>query len=336
MFIKKYIFAAAFMMLLLIGCGQSDQDEASEAAGGDLKPLDFVIDWLPGPTYLGVYYAVDIGEFEKAGYLTTVRVIQGANRVVGSIGAGTYLVGIASGAATVLGRGHENDSVPIKSLGVLYKDIPSAVYGIASKTMAKTPKDLEGMTVGLYPGSITNDEFGAFIKANNLDANKINKIAITSSEGILLTDGTVDAVLQYTELNPAEFDVDENIPKVEGKRTWRLMLRDHGVKSYGVNLVTSEKALAEQGEELKKIAQAVFNGYKKACENKDDAVSRFIDRFPDKNKTYVNHGFTIVCDQLIQPIGSQTNQGWQDTIDLFVGLGLLKEGSVKPQDVIAE
>ena len=333
MFMKKYIFAALFALILLAGCGQSDQEKTSEAAGGDLKPLEFIIDWLPGPTYIGVYYAIDIGEFEKAGYLTTVRVIQGANRAISAIGAGKYPIGIASGAATVLGRGNET---PIKSLGVLYKDIPSVVYGIASKTMAKKPKDLEGMTIGLYPGSITNDEFKAFIEANNLDKNKINKVAITGTEGSLLMDGAVDAVLQYTELNPAEFDVDQSLPKVEGKRTWRLMLQDYGVKSYGVNLVTSDKALEEQGEGLKKIAQAVFNGYEKACKNKDDAVSKFVNKFPEQNKNYIKHGFTIVCEQLIQPIGSQTEEGWQDTIDLFVSLGLLKEGSVKPQDVIAE
>ena len=90
------------------------------------------------------------------------------------------------------------------------------------------------------------------LKANNLDKNKINKVSITSSEGSLLMDGTLDAVLQYTEATPAEFDVDKSLPKVEGKRTWRLMLRDYGIKSYGVNLVTSDKALEEQGEGLKK------------------------------------------------------------------------------------
>ena len=333
MFMKKYIFAALFALILLAGCGQSDQEETSEAAGGDLKPLEFIIDWLPVPTHIGVYYAVDIGEFEKAGYLTTVHIIQGANRVVAQVGTGQYPIGLASGAATVLGRGNET---PIKSLGVLYKNIPSVVYGIASKTMAKKPKDLEGMTVGLYPGSITNDEFEAFIAANNLDKNKINKVAITSNEGALLMDGAVDAVLQYTEVTPAEFDVDESLPKVEGKRTWRLMLRDYGIKSYGVNLVANDDALKEQGDELKKIAQAVYNGYEKACANKDDAISKFVNRFPEQNKNYVRHSFTIVCGQLIQPIGSQTKEGWQDTIDLFVNLDLLKEGSVKPQDVMVK
>ena len=334
MFMKKYIFAAAFMMLLLIGCGQSDENEASEAAGGDLKPLEFVIDWLPEPTYLGVYYAIDIGEFEKAGYLTTVRVIQGANRVVSIVGTGQYPVGIASGGATVLGRGNEN--IPIKSLGVLYKDISSVVYGIASKSMAKEPKDLEGMNVGLYPGSITNDEFKAFIKANNLDEDKINKIALSSGDIPILMAGKVDAVLHYNEMSPAIVDVRKDLPKVDGERAWRLLLRDYGVKSYGVNLVTSDKALEEQGEELKKIAQAVYNGYEKACANQNDAVSKFVERFPDKDKDHIARGLSLVCEQLIQPIGSQTRQGWQDTIDLFVGLDLLKEGSVKAQDIFVK
>ena len=334
MFMKKYISIVVLMLMMLVGCSQSDKDEASEPTEGNLKPLEFLVDWLPATPFIGIYYAIDIGEFEKAGYLPTVRSVLGANQAAAVIGAGQYSIGIASGGATVLGRG--NEDIPIKSLGVIYKDIASVVYGIASKSMAKKPKDLEGMTVGLYPGSITNDEFRAFIEANNLDESKINKVAITSGEGSLLMDGTVDAVLQYTELNPAEFDVDQSIPKVDGKRTWRLMLRDYGVKSYGINLVTNDKALEEQGEELRKIAQVVFSGYEKACKNKEDAASKFIDRFPEQNKRYVSHSLTIVCKQLIQPIGSQTNQGWQDTIDFFVGLGLLKEGSVKPQDVFVK
>ena len=332
MSIKKYIFTVFLTLTLLAGCGSSDQDEASETANKDLKPLEFIIDWLPEPTYLGVYYAIDIGEFEKAGYLATVRVIQGANRVVSVIGTGQYPIGVASGGATVLGRGNEN--IPIKSLGVIYKDISSVIYGIASKSMAKRPKDLEGMNVGLYPGSITNDEFKAFIKTNNLDESKINEVALTSGDIPILMAGEVDAVLHYNEMSPAIVDVREDIPKVDGERSWRLLLRDYGVKSYGVNLVTSDKALEEQGDELKKIAQAVYNGYEKACDNQSDAVSKFVERFPDKDKNHIVRGLFIVCDQLIQPVGYQTQKSWQDTIDLFVGLGLLEKGSVKPQDIL--
>ena len=335
MFMKKYISIVVLMLTLLAGCSQSDKDEASESTEDNLKPLEFLIDWLPEPTFIGVYYAVDIGEFEKAGYLATVRAIQGANRVVSVVGTGQYPIGIASGGATVLGRG--NEDIPIKSLGVIYKDISSVVYGIASKSMAKKPKDLEGMTVGLYPGSITNDEFEAFIRENKLNEDRINKIALTSGDIPILMAEEVDAVLHYNEMSPAVVDVREDLPKVDGERAWRLLLKDYGVKSYGVNLVTSEKALEElEEEELKKIAQAVYNGYEKACDNQEDAVSKFIERFPDKDKNYIIRGVSIVCEQLIRPVGSQTRQGWRDTIDLFVGLGLLKKGSVKPQDVFVK
>ena len=331
MSMKKYIFTAFITLTLLASFGSLAQDEALGTANKDLKPLIFIIDWLPEPTYLGVYYAADIGEFEKAGYLVTVRPIQGANTVVSSIGNGEYPIGIASGAATVLGRGKGN--IPVKSLGVIYEDISSVVYGIASKSMAKKPKDLEGMNVGLYPGSITNDEFEAFIEANHLDESKISKINLTSADIPLLLAGKVDAVLHYNEMSPALVDVRKDIPKVDGKRAWHLLLRDYGVKSYGVNLVTSEKALEEQGDELKKIARAVYNGYEKSCNNRSDAVSKFIERFPDRDKNHIVRGLFIVCDQLIQPIGYQTEKGWQDTIDLFVGLDLLEKGSVIPEDI---
>ena len=325
MFMKKYIFAIFVIFGLLVGCGPSDQ-------GRDLKPIKFIIDWSPEPTYIGLYYAIDIGEFENAGYLTTVLPIKGANRMIQAIGNGQHFVGISSGGATVLGRGKE--SLPVKSLGVIYKDTSSVVYGIASKSMAKKPKDLEGMNVGLYHGSITNDEFEAFIEANNLDESKINKVALTHGEISLLLAGQLDAVLQYNELSPQRVDVREDIPEVDDERAWRLLLRDYGVKSYGVNLVTSDKALEEQGDELKKIAQAVYNGYEKACDNQSDAASKFVERFPATDKNYVVRSISIVCDQLIQPVGSQTEKGWQDTIDMFVGLGLLEKGAVKPQDVL--
>ena len=191
-----------------------------------------------------------------------------------------------------------NERIPVKSLGVLYKDTPSVVYGVTSETMATEPKDLEGMKIGVWEGSVTNDEFTAFIRVNNLNESEIDKVPINTAESYLLRDGTIDAVLHYNEMVPAYIDINPDIPEIEGKQPWRILLRDYGVKSYGVNLVTNDDALEEQGGELEKIAQAVFNGYEKACANKDDAVLKFVERFPEKDKDYVDHSFSIVCDSI--------------------------------------
>jgi len=251
---------------------------------------------------------------------------------IAAIASGKYSIGTASGGATVLAR---SNGTPVRSLGVIYKDIPSVVYGVASKSMAKSPKDVEGMKVGIYPGSITNDEFEAFIRANSLDMSKITKVALSGGDIPVLMTQEVDAVLHYNEMSPAVVDVDKNIPEVDGKRTWRLHLKDHGVKSYGLNIVTSDNAFASNKEELKKITEAVYAGYRNACKNPSDAVEKFVTRFPDKNKAYITEGFKLVCTQLTAPIGTQTVQGWQDTIDLFDGLKLLK-APVKPADIIAQ
>ena len=201
--------------------------------------------------------------------------------------------------------------------------------------MAKTPKDIEGMKIGIYPGSITNDEFKAFVRINNLDMSKITKVALSGGDIPVLMSKEVDGVLHYNEMSPAVVDVDKSLPKVDGNRTWRIHLKDYGVKSYGLNIITNDKAYATEKGELIKIAQAVYNGYANACKNPKKAVDRFIKRFPDKNKAYITEGLKITCSQLTHPIGTQTSEGWQDTINLFRDLKLLKN-PVKPNEIIGE
>ena len=322
---KKNIFIVTCMFFILTGCNQQDQNS-------QLQPLDFIIDWQPEPTYLGVYHAIDTGEFEKIGYSVTVHTSWGAHQAVAAISAGKYVIGTASGGATVLARSND---IPIKSLGILYGDIPSVIYGISSKSMAKNPQDLEGMRIGIYPGSITNNEFNAFVRVNNLDMNKITKVSLSGGDVPVLLAGEVDAVLHYNEMSPAVVDVNQALPEIEGQRTWRLLLRDFGVKSYGLNLITSDKAFSEQGDELKSIAQAVYNGYTNACNNMSDAVSKFVKRFPDKNENYVAHSLSIVCQQLSQPIGFQSKVGWEKTIALFDSLDLLKS-PIDAEDIMVQ
>ena len=305
-------------LIALSSCGDKEPDSKSVS----LQKTDFIIDWQPEPTYLGIYYALDTKEFEKAGFDVTIQTSWGAHQAIAAIASGKYQIGTASGGATVLAR--SNDT-PIKSLGVLYQNIPTVIYGISSKSMAKTPKDIEGMKVGVYPGSITNDEFEAFIRANNLEASKITKVPLSGAVIPILMAQKIDASLNYNELSATVIDVNKDLPKVEGKRSWRLHLKDNGVKSYGLNIITNDKAFASNKTDLQKLTNAVYVGYTNACNNQTDAVNKFVARFPDKDSTYIAEGFKLVCGQLTSPIGKQTAQGWQETIDLFNGLDLLKK-----------
>ena len=190
---------------IVTGCkgDQGGRDAPSKEGTGQsaklaLKPLDFLIDWQAEPTYLGVYYADTIGAFAEAGYNVTVIQSWGANEAATAIAAGKYKIGTASGGATVIANSNQAGLV---SLAVLYHRLPTVAFGLRD-TGIKKPKDLEGKRVGIYPKSITRNEFDAFAKLNGVNLGKVEIVSITGPDLPLILSHKVDAVLNYSELSP--------------------------------------------------------------------------------------------------------------------------------------
>lgn len=286
-----------------------------------LKHFDFLIDWQAEPTYLGIYYAKHLGEFYKLGLDVNIVQSWGANQAVGAVAAGRYKISTASGGATVLAY---NNGESIVSLGVLYPHISTVVYGLSS-TNIRNPKDLEGKRIGIYPGSITKNEFDAFVRENGLDPRKMTVVSLSGSDLSLLLAHKVDAVLHYTEMAPVAAETDQSVPKPNsgGSKVFEILLADHGVKGYGLNLVTSRQSLDQDPALLKQVAAAAVNGYTVGCAHQDAAVSAFLEDFPDKSPEYVRESWSRVCTLVGLRPGEQTEQGWKDTIDQYRSLGLL-------------
>jgi putative hydroxymethylpyrimidine transport system substrate-binding protein len=308
--------------LLVLGCSSCQPN-------GKLTKFEFLIDWQAEPTYLGVYYAKEIGLFRNLGLDVEIIQSMGANQAVSSVAAGRYKIATASGGATVLAY---NQGAAIVSLGVIYPRISSVVYGLASSNIHE-PKDLLGKRVGIYPGSITKNEFDAFMKAQNLDQNKIEIVSLSGADIPLLLSQQVDGVLHYSEMSPVIVELNPQVAAVAGKRTYELMLADYGVTGYGLNVVTSRDTLNREGELVEGVAKAVFEGYRAGCAEPEKAVSAFLKEFPQKDPTYIRESWNRVCRITGSAPGQQTEQGWRDTIDLFKSLKLLTQ-PVEPRSVM--
>lgn len=312
------------VILLLSGC------RTPEPNNPQLTPFEFLIDWQAEPTYLGVYYAKELGLFRKLGLDVTIVQSMGANQAVSSVAAGRYKIATASGGATVLAY---NQGAQIVSLGVIYPKISSVVYGLA-RSKVQTPQDLLGKRIGIYPGSITKNEFDAFMKAQNLDQSKIQIVSLSGADIPLLLANQVDGVLHYSEMSPVAVELNQQAPAVNGKRTYEIMLADYGVTGYGLNVVTSRSTLEKEGDFIKKVAQAAFEGYRIGCSEPDKAVAAFVKEFPEKDPAYVRESWSRVCLIVGQTPGQQTAQGWRDTVAVFDSLGLLTQqvdaGKVMP------
>jgi len=145
--VPKRICALLLTVIFLVAaCRPPEKSSAPK-----LRPFEFLIDWQAEPTYLGIYYAKELGQFEKLGLNVSIVQSWGANQAVTAVAAGRYKISTASGGATVLGynSGAEN-SFPCCPLS----KIPTVIYGLLSTGVAR-PKDLEGKRIGIYPGSIT-------------------------------------------------------------------------------------------------------------------------------------------------------------------------------------
>ncbi len=280
-----------------------------------LQKVEILLDWKALPTFAGFYLAREMGGFERRGLEVTFAETQGAISSAEMIGAGKpYWIGSSSGIATAIGRSRGQ---PIKSLAVYYAKTPTVIYSRGEDRIAH-PRDLYGKTLGLVPGSITNDEFRALMAANRLDRSRIKETAV-SWNAYDLVEKKVDALIDYDEMAPSELIA-------EGRRITMIRLSDFGVKAYSLNLIVNDDAWADpvRREIAKKVEEAVQEGYNMVRERPGDAALNFSRLFPRLAPRYVDRSMATVSQQLSgPPTGQQTRAGWEATISTLESLGLL-------------
>jgi ABC-type nitrate/sulfonate/bicarbonate transport system substrate-binding protein len=322
---RLFVFLSCLLASFLTGgCGPG-----KEQAANRLEKIDFLIDWQAEPTYLGVYYAGDLGLFQKLGLDVSIVQSWGANQAVSAVAAGRYKIATASGGAAVLAY---NNDARIVSLGVLYPRVPTVIFGLA-KSGIHQPKDLIGKTIGIYPGSINNNEFEAFVKLQKLDPKKLKIVSVSGPDIPLLLAGKVDAVLNYTELSPVILSTNPRVTAVHGSKVFELPLADYGVAGYGLNVVTSRQTLQQEPGKVRKIADAVFEGYRVGCVQQEQAVDSFLKHFPDRDPASVKEAWRRVCAMVGPNPGQQSEEGWKETIEFYRSLGLLTH-NVEPKDIL--
>ena len=281
-----------------------------------LQRVDLLLDWKAMPTYAGFYYARERGLFAKRGLEVAIQEGSGATVSAELVAeSAEYWIGVSSGIATAIGR---SQGLGVKSLSVLYRNTPSAIFSRAEAPIRK-PTDLYGKRIGLVPGSVTVDEYHGFLAAQRLDRRRITEVVVdwTSTP---LYDGRVDALIDYTEMLPAEL-------LAAGKDIELMRLADYGVKVYSLNLVVKEKAwrLADGRATALRLLEAVLEAYAELQQAPSEVMSVFRQLFPSFDRRYVSQATAEIVRHLgPPPLGRQTREGWQATLDHLGALGLLR------------
>ena len=240
----------------------------AEVRAQDTK-IAFQLDWrFEGPAALFLLPKAK-GYFAAEKLDVTVDAGSGSGNAVNRVASGTYQMGFADLAALIEFVGN-NPTAPNKPVAVMmvYDTTPAAVLSL-KKTGIKAPADLLGKKMGAPVFDAGRRAFPIFVKANKLDAAKIQWTAMDPPlRETMLVKGDVDAItgFHFTSL------LNLNARGIKDEDVDVLMYPKYGVNIYGNAIIVSEQFLKEKPEAVKAFLRAFTRGMKDVLADPDGSI----------------------------------------------------------------
>lgn len=254
--------------------------------------------------------ADELGYFEKLGL--NVKVVPGLDpdgmKLLSSGKAQFASAGSASLVIQSVANGAE-----IKGIALMSQDGLGALM-VLDDSGIRTPKDLEGKTVG-YKGSLPS-HFKAMFKNAGADLSKIEFVGVGFDPTILNTTD-VDAVTVFKSNEPiAMNDMGFGVRLIDPK--------DYGVPtSFGV-VAANSKFLASYPSAAEDFLRALFKAHEFIAANPDEAVSILEGRSEmgynaETEKNRLKAELDIIADSRIagKGLGWQTEEHWREEIEML-------------------
>jgi NitT/TauT family transport system substrate-binding protein len=268
---------------------------ASHAVAQDTK-INFQLDWrFEGPSALFLLPKAK-GYFAQEKLDVVIDAGSGSGNAVNRVASGTYQMGFADVAALIEFVGN-NPTAPNKPVAVMmvYDSTPAAVLSL-KKTGIKAPADLQGKKMGAPVFDAGRRAFPIFVKANKLDAAKINWTAMDPPlRETMLVKGDVDAItgFYFTSL------LNLNARGVKDEDVDVMMYPKYGVNLYGNAIIVSEQFLKEKPEAVKAFLRAFTRGMKDVLSDPDASIKYVKERDALVDETLEKRRMRLAIDTVI-------------------------------------
>jgi putative hydroxymethylpyrimidine transport system substrate-binding protein len=181
---------AGCLAVALAACGSSSSSSSSTgtAQGKTLQKVTLMLDWIPNPDHVGIYYAVDHGYFTRAGLDVQIQV-PGEGNAAQFVGSNKDDLGISwpSGmfAATLAG-------IPITVVAATMPQTADVLI-VSPKSGIKTVAGLAGHSIGYFsPEGKTTAEY--VVSHNGVNPNKVTYVDVGTTLVQALLSGKVTAM----------------------------------------------------------------------------------------------------------------------------------------------
>lgn len=313
---KKHILElTTAVAVVMVGAFWWKKAQTVTNSRSSLEPVSLVLNWTANGTHAAFYAALMEGFYSEEGLQVDIKQGSGSMTAVKVIGAGQQEFALANAESVVIGR---SKGIPVVSLAAFYQRTPACLISLASAGI-KTPKDLEGKTMGVKFESFTYPLYEAILRQHGVDRSKVHELSIGSGVEPLLQ-GQIDAMDGQIDNEPVQ-------ASERGFPVETISYFDLGVRSYGVCLVTSSTLLTQRRSVVAAFVRASLRGWDYTLRNPDAAAQCVVRANPALDprivlaQTRASLRLLVSDETRKEGIGWQNSAGWQQTIETLVRAG---------------
>ncbi len=244
-------------------------------ARADTK-LKLILNWKYQGPQAWFFMAQDKGYFKAEGIELVIDQGDGSGAAVGKVASGAYDIGFGDINALINLAATRPAEAPV-GVFMIYNTPPFTIV-VKKDSPIRTPKDLEGKTIGGPANDGALKLFPAFAKVANFDATKVNitNMAPNLREQMLLR-GQVDAIFGF--INTVYFSA--KLVGIEPERELHFInYADYGMDLYSNAIVFGRSFAKDNPKAVAGFVKAVNRAINDSLANPEAAIDAVMKREP--------------------------------------------------------
>jgi NitT/TauT family transport system substrate-binding protein len=290
--------------------------------------LKLILNWRYQGPQAWFFIADDKGYFKDEGLEIVIDQGDGSGAAVGKVASGAYDIGFGDINALIQLSAQKPTEAPI-CVQMLFNSPPFTI-AVKKNGPIKTPKDMEGRTIGGAANDGALKLFPAFAKLAGIDASKVNITNMQPNlrENMLHRD-QVDGVFGY--VNTIRFSA--RLANIDADKDWKFFnYGDYGMDLYSNAMIVSRKLVASNPKAVTGLVRAINRGLKDTIADPKGSIAYVTKREPlIKPDIEYDRLIATLQDEMNHPELSKIGLGDVDDARLKKSIEILVEADKLPR-----
>jgi len=252
----------------------------------------------------------DEGFFRKQGLDVSFIVPANPAAALQLVAAGTVQFAVAHSTDVILARSRE---LPIVSLGTSHQFGDAGIMAPAAKNV-RTPKALEGMTVGITGIPANRVMLEYVLRVNKVDMSRVKLVPMGFTLAPALLAGRIDAIGDaITWSEPITYNLAKGMNANDASTYTFLPFYRHGApRYYTFGVIVSESYLAANADVVRRFMRGWADGLEWTLKNQAKAVDMLIKRYPAVTRDPAIGVWKVLENIVVSDETKAHGIGWQD------------------------